>query len=163
MTCVAHGGDLKISMHNPQYSLPPRKDGAPDVAGLVGKNGMLTVITTVFLANTVDYGELKNDRRDESVIFSMQTFTVKLASGIAAFLSGLAIDWIGLVTEAGAEQTASATGLVREARQRLDSRLDLRAGGPSVLRSIPLFTAKDVMVSVLWSTLSDRWGWPSSP
>ncbi len=36
-------------------------------------NGMLTVITTVFLANTVDYGELKNDRRDESVIFSMQT------------------------------------------------------------------------------------------
>ncbi len=43
------------------------------------------------------------------------------------------------------EQYASATGLVREARQRLDSRLDLRAGGPSVLRSIPLFTAKDVM------------------
>ena len=47
-------------------------------------NGMLTVITTVFLANTVDYGELKNHRRDESVIFSMQTFVVKLASGIAA-------------------------------------------------------------------------------
>ncbi len=36
--------------------------------------GMLTVLTTIFLANTVDYGELKNSRRDESVIFSMQTF-----------------------------------------------------------------------------------------
>ena len=43
--------------------------------------GMLTVLTTIFLANTVDYGELKNSRRDESVIFSMQTFVVKLASG----------------------------------------------------------------------------------
>ena len=42
--------------------------------------GMLTVLTTVFLANTVDYGEVKNGRRDESVIFSMQTFVVKLAS-----------------------------------------------------------------------------------
>ena len=38
--------------------------------------GFLTVLTTVFLANTVDYGELKNNRRDESVIFSMQTFVV---------------------------------------------------------------------------------------
>lgn len=32
-------------------------------------NGMLCVLTTVFLANTVDYGQWKNDRRDESVIF----------------------------------------------------------------------------------------------
>ena len=48
--------------------------------------GVLNVIITVFLANTVDYGELKNHRRDESVIFSMQTFVVKLASGIAGFL-----------------------------------------------------------------------------
>ena len=54
-------------------------------------NGMLTVITTVFLANTVDYGELKNGRRDESVIFSMQTFVVKLASGIAALVASVCL------------------------------------------------------------------------
>lgn len=54
-------------------------------------NGMLTVITTVFLANTVDYGELKNHRRDESVIFSMQTFVVKLASGIAALAASICL------------------------------------------------------------------------
>lgn len=53
--------------------------------------GLLTVLTTVFLANTVDYGELKNNRRDESVIFSMQTFVVKLASGIAAMVASLAL------------------------------------------------------------------------
>ena len=53
--------------------------------------GMLTVLTTVFLANTVDYGELKNNRRDESVIFSMQTFVVKLASGVAALIASICL------------------------------------------------------------------------
>ena len=54
-------------------------------------NGMLSVLTTVFLANTVDYGELKNNRRDESVIFSMQTFVVKLASGVAALVASICL------------------------------------------------------------------------
>ncbi len=53
--------------------------------------GMLNVIVTVFLANTVDYGELKNNRRDESVIFSMQTFVYKLASGVAALVASIVI------------------------------------------------------------------------
>ena len=53
--------------------------------------GMLTVLTTVFLANTVDYGELKNKRRDESVIFSMQTFVVKLASGVAVWVTSVCL------------------------------------------------------------------------
>ena len=53
--------------------------------------GVLNVIITVFLANTVDYGEFKNSRRDESVIFSMQTFVVKLASGIAGFISSMVL------------------------------------------------------------------------
>ena len=53
--------------------------------------GMLTVLTTVFLANTVDYGQLKNGRRDESVIFSMQTFVVKLASGVAALIASICL------------------------------------------------------------------------
>ncbi len=59
-------------------------------------NGMLAVITTVFLANTVDYGEMKNNRRDESVIFSMQTFVVKLASGISALIAALALQVLAL-------------------------------------------------------------------
>ena len=59
-------------------------------------NGMLSVITTVFLANTVDYGELKNNRRDESVIFSMQTFVVKLASGVSAFIAAIALQILSL-------------------------------------------------------------------
>lgn len=78
--------------------------------------GMLTVLTTVFLANTVDYGELKNGRRDESVIFSMQTFVVKLASGVSAFIASICLTLLNIsdntenvVTEAAA--TSSLMGL----------------------------------------------------
>ena len=59
--------------------------------------GILTVQTTVFLSGSVDYGQLKTGRREESVIFSMQTFVVKAASGIAVFITGIGLDLIGLV------------------------------------------------------------------
>lgn len=59
-------------------------------------NGMLSVLTTLFLSNSVDYGQLKTGRREESVIFSMQTFVVKAASGVAVFLAGIGLDIIGL-------------------------------------------------------------------
>ena len=54
-------------------------------------NGILTILTTVFLANSVDYGQLKNGVRDESVIFSMQTFVVKLASGVSVLMASLCL------------------------------------------------------------------------
>lgn len=59
-------------------------------------NGMMTVLTTVFLANSVDYGEVKSGLRQESVIFSMQTFVYKLASGLAVFVTGVGLDLIHL-------------------------------------------------------------------
>lgn len=58
---------------------------------IFGAVGVINVLVTVFLANTVDYGEYKNHRRDESVIFSMQTFVVKLASGIAALIASVCL------------------------------------------------------------------------
>ncbi|MBQ4423461.1 MAG: MFS transporter [Clostridia bacterium] len=54
-------------------------------------SGLLNILTTVFLANSVDYGLLKNGTSDESVIFSMQTFVVKLASGVAAFAASICL------------------------------------------------------------------------
>ncbi|MCR5640080.1 MAG: glycoside-pentoside-hexuronide (GPH):cation symporter [Lachnospiraceae bacterium] len=54
-------------------------------------SGVNNVVVTVFLANTVDYGEWKNGHREESVIFSMQTFVVKLASGIAILVTSIAL------------------------------------------------------------------------
>ena len=78
-------------------------------------NGMLSVLTTLFLSNSVDYGQLKTGRREESVIFSMQTFVVKAASGVAVFLTGIGLDLIGLVgdtEETGAVATQSAGTLL---------------------------------------------------
>ncbi len=71
--------------------------------------GMLNVIVTVFLANTVDYGELKNNRRDESVIFSMQTFVVKLASGVAALIASLVLTIFHISSDETATASISAS------------------------------------------------------
>ena len=76
-------------------------------------NGVLSVLTTVFLSGSVDYGELQTGRREESVIFSMQTFVVKAASGVAVFLTGIGLDLIGLVgntdEEAAVVEQSAAT------------------------------------------------------
>ena len=70
-------------------------------------NGILTVLTTVFLSNSVDYGEIKTGHREESVIFSMQTFVVKLASGVSVFITGIGLDLIGLVGNSDAESVVA--------------------------------------------------------
>ena len=88
-------------------------------------NGMLAVITTVFLANTVDYGELKNYRRDESVIFSMQTFVVKLASGISALIAALALQVLALSNDTEEAAQAVDYSLGVEAAQKMGLRMTM--------------------------------------
>ena len=100
-------------------------------------NGVLQVLTTVFLANTVDYGELKNGRRDESVIFSMQTFVVKLASGVAAFVASICLS----VNHLSNEETTEADQVIDFAKNVTDSaKLGLRMT-MTILPIIGLFIA----------------------
>ncbi len=73
--------------------------------------GILTVMLTIFLADSVYYGEMKNGTREESVIFSMQTFTVKLAAGIAVFIAGIIIDLVALDPNAAVQSASTLTGL----------------------------------------------------
>lgn len=68
--------------------------------------GLATVLTTVFLADSVDYGEWKTGHRNESVVFSMQTFVVQLASAVSVFIAGVGLDFIGFRPE-NATQTAN--------------------------------------------------------
>ena len=82
--------------------------------------GMLTVLTTVFLANTVDYGEWKNKRRDESVIFSMQTFVVKLASGVAVMSASVCLSVFKI-----SEDTSDAVGAVASNSSLLGLRMTM--------------------------------------
>jgi melibiose permease len=73
--------------------------------------GLATVLTTIFLADTVDYGEWKTKQRNESVIFSLQTFVVKLASAISGFIAGVGIDLIGLDKDAMTQAPSTLMGL----------------------------------------------------
>ena len=70
---------------------------------IMATSGVNNILVTVFLANTVDYGLVKNGRSDESVIFSMQTFVVKLASGIAAFVASITLGILNLSSEEATE------------------------------------------------------------
>ena len=104
-------------------------------------NGMLSVITTVFLANTVDYGELKNHRRDESVIFSMQTFVVKLASGVAALVASICLSVNHL--QSGTE--------VSEADKLVDWSLGVSAAAKTGLRfTMAVVPIAGLLVAFLW-------------
>lgn len=73
--------------------------------------GLATVLTTVFLADTVDYGEWKCSQRNESVIFSLQTFVVKLASAISVLIAGVGIDCIGLNVNAVTQSETTLLGM----------------------------------------------------
>lgn len=59
--------------------------------------GLATILTTVMLADTVEYGEWKFNHRGESVIFSMQTFVVKFSSAISGFVVGAGLSIINFV------------------------------------------------------------------
>ncbi|WP_249030564.1 glycoside-pentoside-hexuronide (GPH):cation symporter [Tannockella kyphosi] len=73
--------------------------------------GLATVLTTIFLADTVDYGEWKNNQRNESVVFSLQTFVVKLASAISVFIAGVGLDLISLDVNASMQSASTLLGM----------------------------------------------------
>ncbi|WP_034210418.1 glycoside-pentoside-hexuronide (GPH):cation symporter [Lachnospira multipara] len=104
-------------------------------------NGILQVLTTVFLANTVDYGQLKTGRRDESVIFSMQTFVVKLASGIAAFVASVCLSINHLQSGTEVSETDAVIDFSKGVSQA--SRIGLR----TTMTVIPII---GLFIAVLW-------------
>lgn len=102
--------------------------------------GMNNVMVTVFLANTVDYGELKNGRRDESVIFSMQTFVVKLATGIAIFITSIALQVLSL-----------KSGNTSEAEQTMDLAKNVSVGSKMGLRMVmTLIPIAGLVFALIW-------------
>ncbi len=66
--------------------------------------GFMLVFITVILSEVVDYGEYKLGTRNESILFSMQTFVVKFAGAFSGFLSGAGLSLIGY--EANVQQSS---------------------------------------------------------
>lgn len=73
--------------------------------------GLLIIAQTVLLADTVDYGEWKNGTRSESAVFSIQTFIVKLATGISMGIVGIGLAVFGFDSEAVTQATSTITGI----------------------------------------------------
>lgn len=73
--------------------------------------GLMSVLTTVFIADCVDYGEWKTGQRNESIVFSMQTFVAKLASALAVLIAGIGLDVIGMNSAADEQTAATLVGL----------------------------------------------------
>ena len=59
--------------------------------------GFMLVLVTVILSEAVDYGEFKLGTRNESIVFSTQTFVVKFAGAFSGFMSAAGLKIIGFV------------------------------------------------------------------
>jgi len=66
-------------------------------------NGVTTVLQSYMIADAVDYEEYHNGIRPDGVFFSGQTFIVKLTTGIATILSGVAYSIVGFSDKAVGE------------------------------------------------------------
>lgn len=81
---------------------------APQNSLLVGLSGIIYSFgggffsgsQTVALADIVDYGEYKLGTRNESVVFSMQTFLVKISTAFGGLLTGVILSTTGYVPNA---------------------------------------------------------------
>ena len=74
-------------------------------------SGFSLGVTTVSIADVIDYGELKTGKRSESIITSTQTFLMKTSQAFASLLTGVGLDLVGYVPDA--QQTASAISGIR--------------------------------------------------
>jgi len=71
--------------------------------------GIGMVLTTLLLSDTVEYGELKTKTRSERTVFSVQTFVVKLATGLSMGVVGLGLEIIDLKVDAESDGLLAQT------------------------------------------------------
>ena len=69
------------------------------LSGIIVKfgTGLELGCATVFLSDVVDYGQYMSGKRNEGVIFSLQTLTVKLTSALSVFLIGFSLQLTGYI------------------------------------------------------------------
>lgn len=85
------------------YEIIPVVVGIGALAAVGSAAGHLTFWSA--LPDTVEYGELRNGRRDESLIFGVMGTIQKASYGVAAALAGLLLDLIGYQANAVQDQT----------------------------------------------------------
>lgn len=109
--------------------------------------GAITVLTTVMLVDTVDYGEWKLGYRSESIIFSMQTFMVKFATAFGGLITGWGLTAGGFV-EVTTVQKLNETA--EEAERALQFALSQQTNLPGVetALNIMMFIVPPVLLTL---------------
>ena len=76
--------------------------------------GAIQLLMVMFIADSVEYGEWKLGRRNESVTFSLQPFIYKFSNAIASGIVGATLIWTGIDRATGpADVTASGAAIFR--------------------------------------------------
>ena len=86
------------------------------VAGvlLFAGQGAIQLLMVMFIADSVEYGEWKLGRRNESVTFSLQPFIYKLSNAIASGVVGVTLIWSGIdVATTPDDVTEEGLGILR--------------------------------------------------
>ena len=73
--------------------------------------GCITVLTSVMIADTVEYGEWKLGYRSEGIIVSMQTFLVKFATALTAIIAGPGLQIFGYNSTLKAQSQSTLNGI----------------------------------------------------
>lgn len=68
-------------------------------AGAGAGMGMLNVLQSIIIADSIDYEEYTNGVRPDGVFFSGQSFATKLSSGIASIIQGVAYSIVGFSSD----------------------------------------------------------------
>ncbi|MCQ1059722.1 melibiose:sodium transporter MelB [Photobacterium sp. ZSDE20] len=78
---------------------PELKAALASVAGIFNglSSAMFWLILLIMVADTVDYGDAKNDVRSESVLYSVNTLVSKCSGALTGFLVGLALTAINYI------------------------------------------------------------------
>ena len=91
------------------------------VAGLAGEllfsgQGAIQLLMVMFIADSVEYGEWKLGRRNESVTFSLQPFIYKFSNAIASGVVGATLIWTGIDRATGPDDvTDTGVGIFKGA------------------------------------------------
>ncbi|MHA6525374.1 glycoside-pentoside-hexuronide (GPH):cation symporter [Tessaracoccus sp. G1721] len=83
---------------------------------LFAGQGAIQLLMVMFIADSVEYGEWKLGRRNESVTFSLQPFIYKLSNAIASGVVGVTLIWSGIdVARTPDDVTDAGLGILRVA------------------------------------------------
>ena len=91
------------------------------VAGVAGVllfsgQGAIQLLMVMFIADSVEYGEWKLGRRNESVTFSLQPFIYKFGNAIASGVVGATLIWTGIDRATGPDDvTDTGVGIFKGA------------------------------------------------